>query len=244
MKYVETQYEQRNLGVTACKFYIEREDDPTQFVDRIRQCREEYQEASVEPGNIRAVHALEDIGFRMMETIIYLAAPARELVIPRMAERFVPDVSCAPATPQETEIALEYIRDRGIFTTDKIALNPKFGIDKAGYRYFQWANQMLKSGCICYSYKYKGEVFGFDIVSRIGGTANLELGTAYIEKGAAPAVICSAARTQYWKNSDITKLETAVSSNNIGVLKTHEMCGLKVVGTKYILAKNCEAERK
>lgn len=238
MVYMDTPYEERNLGVTSCKFTIQRKDNVQECLEQISRCTKQYQEAVVEAGNIEMIHGLENQGFRFMETMIDLEANRKELVIPRVAQRFLKDVAYEPSTKQEIDAAVAYIRNQVIFSTDKIALNPAFGPGVAGRRYSFWARDLLKEGADCYSFKYKGEVYGFEFVRLENGTARLCLGTGYVEKGAGTSLITSTASYKHWMESNIEKLATEVSSNNPSVLKLHEMYGLHVVQMRYILSKN------
>lgn len=230
-------YEKRNLGVDACKFVVNIEDNPDEFVEVIRKCNVTYQEAIIPINHLRALHMFEECGFYFMENSIQLSAERKQISIPRVAERFLNATTYTPANSEQIEIIKRHVESSGLFSTDKIALNPHFGKAVAGKRYRLWIEDMLQTGEICYAITYNDILYGFEIVSVENGNVELKLGSAFKDKGAGLSMITSTASYNYWKNSEVKKVTTNVSSNNLNILKLHEMYGLKVSNMSYVLSR-------
>lgn len=229
-------YEKRNLGVSACRFQVEQGDSPESIISAVNSSDAVYKEAIVDAGDIQSVHVLERCGFGFMESMVELAGNKKEIIIPSIGKRFVAVTDYKKATDEEINIILDGIEHSGLFNSDKIALNENFGTDIAGRRYRLWIEDLLKKDGICYSIFYNDVLYGFEILTVTDGIVDFKLGSALSRSGMSLALITATASYHYWMNSDIKKITTNVSSNNVNMIKIHELYGLKLNRMHYVLS--------
>ena len=236
MKYVETVWEKRNLGVDSCRFDIEDTDGIKDVINRIQECNKEYIEVSVNPGRLEAVWSLEEIGFRFIEAIYELTLKKRDIVVPSMFKRFEKDSSYGEATEEEKKEILEQIRTGKMFLSDKIALNPNFGTKAAGERYYLWMKDHFEGGGICYSARYKGELIGFDAATVKDGNVELLLGGVLPKfSGAGVASVFQVGRLLYFASVDVNEITVRISTNNFANMRANEAMGFRLRDAKYYL---------
>ncbi len=130
----------------------------------------------------------------------------------------------------ESEEDVRYIQDeirKGIFTTDRIAIDPYFGIEIANRRYANWVGDEVKQdGVLCYLVS-NGMKIGFSL-SKMDGTGLL--GGVFVDsqkEGVGGDFELAGLRTAVLY-TDINKFYTSVSSNNLRILRLCEMFGYRV----------------
>ena len=240
MRFVDTYWEKENLGVDSGKFIVDSDEDVIELEKALRNCNKEYLEADVIPGCIKSIIALENNGFHFMETAIGLKACVTDIKIPKSMERFIGKVSYDESTEEELKIILDIISSGKMFLTDKISLNSVFGSEKAGNRYYNWFQSLLKNGAKCFSIHYMGKFVGFELSILKDATVEFFLGGGFPGVYAGAGMMTVTASYDYWTHQSIKSIETNVSSNNLPVLKLHELFGLRINEMRYIFAKNID----
>lgn len=238
MRYIDSFWEKKNLGVDSGKLVIDEAIDTAQLEEILESNKKEYWEADVACGCFDSICVLEKKGFHYMETAIGLKANISDIQIPKSMKRFVGKVSYDLTTDDELQTILDVIRSGEMFLTDKISLNSKFGHKKAGNRYGNWVESLLEKDARCFSIHYMGKLVGFEISILKDGAVEFFLGGGFPNAGAGSGMMTVTASYDYWLNQDIKSIETRVSSNNMPVLKLHELFGLRVCDMRYILVKN------
>ena len=238
----QTPWEQRNLGVSSsAEFMIEPNDTWDAVCSALEKSGEAYQVMHIPSGNTDVLLHAQDAGFRVLETNIRISRKLKDNVeMPRIYQRFEPFLSCSLASPEEKAIVLDAIRSGEMFTTDKVERDPVFGLAAAGNRYAYWTNDILEQGAELLIIKYKEEMIAFDIcVTLDHNTANAFLGgvlPSYADKGLGFAPIFMI--TKHAAEKGFRKIVTGVSSNNLPILKLHEMFSYQVEEISYCLVKH------
>ncbi len=240
MRFVDTYWEKENLGVDSGKFIIDSDEDVMQIEKILKNCNKEYLEADVASGCIKSIAVLENNGFHFMETAIALKASVADIDIPKAMKRFIGKVSYDESTVEELRIIGDAINTGTMFLTDKISLNAAFGSKKAGNRYCNWFYSLLQKGAKCFSIHYMGKLVGFELSILKDDTVEFILGGGLPGGYTGAGMMTVTASYDYWMNHNIKSIETNVSSNNLPVLKLHELFGLRINELRYILAKNIE----
>lgn len=238
MNFIDTPWEKRNLGVESGKVIVQSDNDVALLKETLKINNKEYMEADVAPGCIKSIRALENSGFHFMETLVELEASVSEIVVPKNMKRFAEKVSYDLSSEEELQIIKSVIRSGEMFLTDKISLNPFFGQIKAGNRYANWVESLLEKDARCFSVHYKDKLIGFEISILEDGKLEFLLGGGFPKTGAGMMTVT--ASYNYWTHQDIKSIETKVSSNNLPVLKLHELFGLRTSGLRYVFVKNID----
>lgn len=237
-----TPWEQRNLGVSSSvEFIVEQNDTWNELCSNLEKHSEEYQVMHIPGGNTEVLLHAQDIGFRMIETNLKISRALKDKVeMPRIYQRFEPFLSCSIALQDQKKMVLDVIRKGEMFTTDKISRDPVFGLAAAGNRYACWSNDVLEQGADLLIIKYKEEPVAFDICAMYdNNTANAFLGgvlPSHAEKGLGFAPIFMI--TKYAAQKGFRKIVTGVSSNNLPILKLHELFSYQVEELSYCLIRH------
>ena len=239
MKVIDAFWEKRNLGVDAISFQIDKEDSLDEIVRLINDDKREYQTAIIDPTRSDVLLELQNHGFKFMECTLSLSATADKVVIPETLKRFQSHMEYRPASENEIEMIKGIIKDGDVFKTDKISLDPFFGIKKAGIRYSFWIDDLLKTGNTLFVITYKDEVIGFEVAKLSGDTVEAYLGGMLPSKiGRMLGAAMYVPSTTYWKEHGAKILTAVVSSNNPPILKIHESFGLIITDWKYVLIRH------
>ena len=242
MKITEATWERRNLGMNAWEICLGRED-----LDNIAATIESlsapkfngsYVCLKMPVGNLRMLHALEDNGFRFVETQFMITDCFKPEKILKYVDSIASNVERIelPKIKQEwRRIALKI--EPGMFTTDRIALDPVFGEEVACKRYQNWVMDMFENpDAFIEITKVAGKEVAFALRVRIssmrskgvlGGVFKEYLGDGY-------GIISMLDQKALQLGQ---KKKTVISSNNMDVFKLHQNCGRIVYDEMYVLRK-------
>ncbi len=236
-----TPWEKRNLNVdSSVEFYVEQTDTWEDISKDLSTHQETYQVMHIAGGNTDVLLKATSLGFSPVETNIKLIRKLDEVCLPRIYKRFEPYIACSIATEEEKNFILDTISEGTIFSTDKIARDPFFGEKYAGKRYAYWTQDVIDQGAVLLCMKYKGKIAAFDVfVDKSNRIAEAFLGGTMLEfrnsgLGFLPVYFI----TKYAKEEGFKKIFTGVSSNNIPVLKIHELFDYKVDSMNYCMIKH------
>ena len=239
MKIVEATWERRNLGCEVWEVTLAREDmaDVEKTLAALRDDRfaGAYVCVKMPVGNLKMLHALEDDGFRFLETQLSLM------------DRFKSDDMmdlCGKAngriefkTVEKDDAAWERVIAKVVpemFDTDRISLDPQLGPEIACTRYRNWMRDLRsdpRSELMVMLLDGKEIAFSIEVVD--GNTRHGVLAGNFPEfknTGYGMALMVGPQGKQ-------AKVRTAVSSNNPHVLRAHQNCGRVVYKEMYVLRK-------
>lgn len=238
MEFRETPWEYRSLKVASCEFHIDNQDSfDSKIIDKYGNYG--YQAIRISMGNVGALIAAQDYGFRFIETsILFELDPRKEHH--GIYDRFRKYISYQIASEKETEEVFKIIRSGRMFLTDKIALDPAFGTTYSGKRYEYWIRDVLNTGSNMYLVLYKGEAVGVQIplFREDGNTAGV-VGGVFPEHekkglGFSPLMVL----VDIAKERKSKRLFSGVSTNNLPVYKLHEQMGFSVKEMTYLLVRH------
>ncbi len=166
MKIVDAVWEKRNLGVDTQEITTEEQDTVESVKETLNNLTAEYQVVKVPCGKTEVMWAVEDSGFHYMETSVRVVYDLNRLEIPPQHKRINDAVDYVRMDEKDIEQMLEEIR-KGMFSTDRIALDPFFSAAQAANRYCGWIQDEIGKGTELYKYIYKGKAIGFFSLKQI-----------------------------------------------------------------------------
>lgn len=239
MKIVEATWERRNFGRDVWEITLGREDmvDAVKTIAALHDSRfaGAYVCVKMPVGNLKMLHALEDEGFRFLETQLSLMDRFQPDDMLDLLERQNEQITFV--TVDKNEDAWERVISRVVpemFDTDRISLDPLLGPEIACKRYQNWMRDLFKdprSELGVMLLDGKEIAFGLDIVE--GEARHGILGGNFPEfknSGYGMALMVGPRERK-------TRLRTSVSSNNPQVLRLHQNCGRVVYKELYVLRK-------
>lgn len=129
-----------------------------------------------------------------------------------------------------------------MFTTDRVSLDPSLGPEHGANRYKSWIKSSLSSGqSSLIKVLYKNTHVGFALYRINNGVWDAMLGGLYasdIYPGLG--LLTPSAPLLYAKqrNLEIVSMTTAISSNNLPVLRLYSYMGFNVTAMKYVFVKH------
>ena len=236
MKIVDAVWEKRNLGKRTIELMLEKNDflhNPDDIFANIESLEEKFQSeytvVKVKTGNSHIGSRLTKGGFVFVETQINIQAMQYDIEI--AMERYRPlfrETCCREVSSKEDVTRIRSEIEKGIFKTDRIALDPCFGKRIANIRYSNWVeNEMARDGHLYYVI-VEGDEIGF-CLSREKGNIRYGLLTGVFE---------NYSKHNYGSNLIYACLDEAikkkfliyhgaVSSNNSKILSLHESFGYR-----------------
>lgn len=246
MKIVDAVWEKRNMGVSAVECAVGEGESPA----LVRQALAgippsvEYAVVKVPVGRLELYSLLGELGFSFAETLLHVSRDTEVLRYPSpMLKRLTESVGYAPTGD------LVHIRAsirRGMFTTDRVALDGRFSPGQAAERYCGWLGDELDRGSLLFDFLYKGEPVGFMCARPV------EKGVFYSVLGGLfpsekPLPLGSAL---FMRQLDIardlgaTRFETTISSNNRPVVKAYSQCEYQITDMEYVFIRHGNGEGK
>lgn len=215
MRVIDAFWEKRNLGVDTVEFEAEKGDTPEIIRQTVLANEKQYNVVKVPTGDFAVKTMLAEMGYIYMESMFKLSHKMKMPAVSPAVKRIVDRITYLPMTEDDIEGLYAEI-EKGIYKTDRIALDPYFSPEIANRRYINWIKDELARGNGVIKGVYEGEIFAFGaykkqdnnvLFSFLGG-----MYTDYLNCGlAVPATLKS---IEYLLSQKPSKLITSVSSNN------------------------------
>lgn len=248
MKIIKETWENRNLGRDAYEITLNRKDlkdfDTTLKEIRAQDFAGAYVVVKMPVGDLKALHALEDDGFRFIETQFHIAdyfepkeTPDETADLMKNAERIT-----IPKEKAEWERVISKITP-DMFDTDRISLDPFLGKEMACKRYQNWCRDLFENpNSWMWVMRVDGKEvsFGLNVRDEEKQTDDGILGGVFAEfknEGYGIFQSCDKEKTD-------AKVKTAVSSNNPAMLRIYQHFGKIITKELYVLRKIYEEKNQ
>ncbi len=238
MQVINAEWERRNFGMQVYEILLD-EADLERFDEVLRWLRgqnfkESYVVVKLPVGDLKALHALEDEGFRFLETQLFFtehftpkqaAGEAAKQAASRVTKRVV----------QKTKEAWERVIEKisvGMFATDRVSLDPHLGNEIAHKRYQNWCKDLFeKPNSFMVVGELDGEEYCFGIYLDNGESVDIVLnGIFESHKGLGLG-------GTLLEGVSPLKKTTTTSSNNPAAVKVYGRGGMIVSKELYVLRK-------
>lgn len=249
MKCVYAEWEQRNLGCRTIELTIEKEDTLLPMVEVLQKieyfCNEYHAQYVVVKSSTRYPQIgqyLQTQGFVLMEAQIGLKLERGNVI--EACEKYqdlFPNVTYRAADDNDMDYVISEIQ-KGIFETDRIALDPCFGKKIANRRYALWTEDTCRKGGNLFISLYREKPIGFfldvyedekkkKIKGLLGGLFISEnhqhYGSMHIFVG-----------RRSFLDRELLLEKTSVSTNNLSILQLQLMFGSKIISIDNIYIKH------
>ena len=241
MKVIDCTWELKNLNKKTVEISVGKEDIFSR--DLIEQSISNYEYAVVKvPMDIPAFNiGLSDMGFVCLETQMNVGISLHDFDFSKVAHLYN-DTSYEPIDSNDDFMQVVSNLRPGMFSTDRISLDPKFGEDIACQRYINWLTSEYESKrSQLVKVIYKNEHIGFMLIKTDGDTIDLILNGLYKQyQGKGLGILTPASPMMYIKKNslNITKEVTSISSNNIPVVKLYNRLNFQLLQQTYVFVKH------
>lgn len=237
MKVINAFWEEKNLGVTTAEILIDIDDDVDEIVTEVNKICKEYVVCKVPSDRSDILYSLQNNSFIYTEDQIEVEHDLHEITRNRIMQRLYDSLEYRVMT--ETDI--DYLYDeisRGMFSRDRISLDPYFDNKLASQRYINWINDLLKKGAIPYLFMYKNDPAGFIVLNKIDeNTYRSVLGGGY-EKYRKSGLGVVLKEMEIVSSLGGKRVVTSVSSNNANQVKALIINGFVPIKIEHVLVKH------
>lgn len=241
MKITDCFWEKRNLNCRVAEISVEVKDPfSKQYFDKVSDY--DYVVVKVPTNKIDFNIGLTDLGYTMIELQIEMSVKIKDFDFNNKLIRFISkDVTFEKVMDEsELEIIINQITP-GMFSTDRISLDPVYGSFIGCNRYINWIrDEFLRNSSEFIKMSYKGKHVGF-IMFKNGETMISSLGGVYSDyqdNGLGLLAPCALPLYVQQNNLSIKNIVADISSNNKQVWQLYEHFGYKTIDSHYVYVKH------
>jgi L-amino acid N-acyltransferase YncA len=241
MKTVHAIWEKRNLDCEVYETAVDTADDRERVHAELEHIpRPSMHVCNLPVGRADLYELMSTFGYVFFETKLHTKVSVKALdALPAAYRRSfgLYTVELAKDFDALEEVIQEI--NKGMFSTDRIALDPRFGLSFANRRYANWVRDEFEGGqsmLFRIVEKASGQGVGFHLIRKPAGTAVTGLvGGLYVgAQDAGLGAVMSVAAIEATRQAGAKILISKVSANNIPVIRCHEACGNSIVGAEYV----------
>ncbi|NME82785.1 hypothetical protein [Clostridium sp. SM-530-WT-3G] len=235
MKIIDAFWEKRNIGVDTIEIIIEEKDTIDDIEETLRKIDSQYIVVKVPAGKIDAMFLLNKLGYNFIECIIRVTHDLENIELKGIPKRLSDNVSYSLMNEKDYSVLFDEI-NKGMFTTDRIYLDPSFTIEQASKRYIGWIKDELSKGAEAFKLVYKEKHVGFFMLKEIekdtyypflagiyNDYRNTGLGYIFNYKP-----LCEVVK----KGGKM--VSTYISTNNSNTVRMHSILGFQFNETNYV----------
>lgn len=235
MKVTDAFWERRNLGVGSTEVAIGVQDDVDAIGPVIDGLAPGYHVVKVPVARYDVMSLLEQRGFSFIEGTIRVR---HDLVLPEPTGLFKRMVDASSSQRVEGP-AIERVGDeirKGLFTTDRVFLDPHFEPGQAAVRYVNWMHDEVARGGTVHELTTSGRAVGFFVFRQDDEGVGYSILSGLYEAARSPGLGSVLLRVILAEAAGrgLRLLSSYISTNNLPVIKTHIDQGFTIVDLQYV----------
>jgi hypothetical protein len=241
MKVIDAYWEKRNLGVKTIEIEFENSEVISDFILKLEKIKDaQYIVLKVPTGEFELYNELNKNGFYYIESSIQISLSIKDYLLPKKIQKINNLISYHLVDSSRIDSLCNEIR-KGVFSTDRIALDNNFGKDISNKRYCNWINDEYRNNNNnIFEIRFGEKEIGFfGIKEKSNLTYEIFLGGIYLEMqnfGLGFSIITKSIEEIITRNGK--QLITHVSSNNIPIIRLYTQLGFSPVEIKNVFIKH------
>lgn len=246
MKVVDAVWEKRNLGVNTLEITLEKMDEENaepflkeEIENVIEEKKAEYVVIKFDTNLHKFLSFMTLLNFSISEIQFFSSGLLKDAVNISNVKKFNnASFICKKDNSREMfDLIMSSVKN-GVFDTDRIALDRKFGIDISNNRYANWMNDLFSDEKKDLRTVFFGDEFvGFLLGKSREKTFNALLGGVLPEYkglyGFYTYATCFKSLAEDYK-----RLEVAYSSNNLPIVRLYQSFQFPIVKMQYVFVKH------
>lgn len=230
MKQIDAFWEKRNLGVSTIEIVVEENDSTASFetiADTLHQTP--YLVVKVPVARYDIYQYLCSKGFAYIESSINVQLQVKNAFLNHLQMRLNKSISHEIMNDTDVSQLFDEIA-KGLFVSDRIAMDPYFSAKQAATRYINWIGDEIERGTQVYKIVYKEDAIGFFTFKHTKDQVYYPfLGAMYAkysQSGLGFEVIRKPIEEALLRGGE--HISTFVSSNNPAVIRAHTQQGYSI----------------
>ena len=243
MKTTHAVWELENIGANAWEIMLDASDTPEMLAEEEKRIVAEGADYIVvkTPVNCQQlIFGLPKLGYTFVEMVFHVAIRRDNYHMPDMIARFDRGLTVVERTGEsERQRVYDLIR-AGVFVSDRVSIDPAFGVEKGGNRYANWLRSMLDRGGYLYEVLKGDKPIGFFVICRKDETTvDPVLMGLYDEKNdRGMGALLHKKTMDTCFTHDCKRLSSTIVSNNAKVLHVYVNAGADITDTLYTYVKH------
>lgn len=243
MKTTHAVWELENIGANAWEIMLDSSDTPEMLAEEEKRIIAEGADYIVvkTPVNCQQlIFGLPKLGYTFVEMVFHVAIRRDNYHMPDMIARFDRGLTVVERTEEsERQRVYDLIR-AGVFVSDRVSIDPAFGVEKGGNRYANWLRSMLERGGYLYEVMKGEKPIGFFVICRKDETTvDPVLMGLYDEKNdRGMGALLHKKTMDTCFIHECKRLTSTIVSNNAKVLHVYVNAGADITDTLYTYIKH------
>jgi hypothetical protein len=237
MKIINAQWEKRNLGLDTYEIEFEKSDILSDVEQEFQALSAPYMVVKVPSERNDISEFVQRVGFFYIEDLIHVEHDLHETKRSLLHQRLYDATSYREMTEKDVVVLRDEII-RGMFDSDRISKDVRFGKKISAKRYLNWLDDLLEQGAKPYVILYKEDAAGFIVLQTKDGVKySSVLGGGY-EKYRNSGLGLVQKEQEIVKKLGGKKVTTSVSSNNPSQVRALMLNGYIPVGIDHVFIKH------
>lgn len=243
MRTVHAVWERENIGADAYEIALDAADTPEMLAReerRIVEAGAEYIVLKTPVNCPQLLFGVGEMGYTFVETVFHVMIRRDEYHMPASIARFDRGLEVVHRTGKdELERICGRIRE-GVFVSDRVSVDPAFGVEKGGNRYANWLKSMVGNGGFLYEVISGEKAIGFFVICRKDeNTVDPVLMGLYDERNdRGMGALLHKKTLDTCFTHDCKRLTSTIVSNNAKVLRVYVNAGATITDTLYTYVKH------
>lgn len=239
MKTIECTWDLEALGVETYEIEVQKASDfdILNSITELKSNGAKYIVLKLPSDRIKLSYELSKLGLVFAE--VQLSIQSTYKLFKTLNKDFMETFGSIEMRPMDNHAQLQEVLNNissDMFTTDRIALHPAFGVSFANARYINWIKQSFNSSNTLLYQSYNNDApVGFamhkvenkTIWGQLGGVYEAFQGSGFFVSGLYQDMM------RYYKQGFNT-FKTKISSNNFDILKLYQFMGFQIYGIRYV----------
>ncbi len=166
MKVIDAVWEKRNLGVDTVEFVVDGSENINEIKSIILSSERDYNVVKCPTGIFELNCVLAEMGYTYVESMVKISFNLKTISATPILKRICESISYARMNDNDLD-ELFFEINKGIFKTDRIALDPHFSVEIANKRYINWIKDEIQKGAEVFKIMYKNNNISFFTYKKI-----------------------------------------------------------------------------
>ena len=243
MKVTHAVWEKANIGVDAWELALEPTDTAEMVAEEEKRIIAEgaqYIVVKIPVNCPELIFGLPKLGYHFVEMVFHVMIRRSDYHMPDIIARFDRGLTVVERTEKEEQERVYALIRQGVFHSDRVSVDPAFGVEKGGNRYANWLKGMIERGGFLYEVMKGDKAIGFFVIVRKDDdTVDPVLMGMYDEandRGMGALLHKKTMDTCF--THECKRLTSTIVSNNAKVLHVYVNAGATITDTLYTYVKH------
>jgi hypothetical protein len=234
---INAHWEIRNLGVSCNEYVIDINDDELTLLElEIQHAKYEVVKLPVQKSDF--ILPLQKQGFMFVEQLYECTHNLREPDLSNPVSKLILSIDHEKIFGESIDLIKQEILS-GMFNSDRVAIDSKFGLKLSANRYIGWIDDLTMAGSEIFILKYRNNPVGFFVLKKVEDLCYAILGGIFSKyKNAGFGIALNYLELKVAKNFGCSALRGVISSNNPSIYRINDILGYKIIPKYYVFTRH------